>query len=61
MVDLKSERHRFGLTQEQLAEKTGLSRAYIAQVEIGKFTPTPKKAMILAEALGFDWCKFYED
>lgn len=61
MIDLKAERQRFGLTQQQLAEKTGLKRTYIAQAEIGGFTPTPKKAMLLAEALGFDWRKFYED
>jgi DNA-binding XRE family transcriptional regulator len=40
------------LTQEQLAERVGVTRQTILAVEKGKFTPSVALALELAEALG---------
>ncbi len=39
------------LTQEELAEKTGLSRQSIIAIEKGRFTPSVHTALMLAAAL----------
>ena len=48
---LKQYRETQGLTQEQLAEKAGFSRAYIARLEIGRHNPTLLTLQKLAKAL----------
>jgi transcriptional regulator with XRE-family HTH domain len=48
---LKSARNRAGLTQTGLAEATGLSQGYIAQIEQGDKTPSLDTLNLLAEAL----------
>ncbi|MHB9092687.1 MAG: helix-turn-helix transcriptional regulator [Chloroflexota bacterium] len=45
-------RQRYSLTQEQLAEKTGLKRSYIARLESGESNPTVKTLHRLARAVG---------
>ena len=42
-------RHKTGLTQEELADITGLSPSTIAMYEVGKRTPHLDKAKILAD------------
>jgi len=41
MLDIKSIRERLGLTQEQLANKLGVSWATVARWERGKGKPSP--------------------
>ena len=48
---LKKLREARGLTQEQLAEKAGFSRAYIARLEIGRHDPALSTLEKLAKAL----------
>jgi len=48
---LKQFREARGWTQEQLAEKAGFSRAYIARLEIGRHDPTLSTLEKLAKAL----------
>ncbi len=48
---LKKLRQSRGLTQGQLAEKAGFSRAYIARLEIGRHDPTLSTLEKLAKAL----------
>jgi transcriptional regulator with XRE-family HTH domain len=48
---VKQLRESRGLTQEALAEKAGLSRAYIARLEIGRHDPTLSTLEKLAKAL----------
>jgi DNA-binding XRE family transcriptional regulator len=43
--------HR-GLTQEALAEKAGISKAFLCQIETGKRAGTIKTLKLLATALG---------
>ena len=40
------------LTQEELANKVNISRAYYSNLEAGKYTPSLKTANNLARALG---------
>ena len=49
---LKALRARQGLTQEQLAEKSGVSRTYLARLETGRQDPTLSTLEKLAQALG---------
>jgi putative transcriptional regulator len=49
---LKQHRARQGLTQEQLAERVGVTRKTINTVENGHFIPSTLLALKLARALG---------
>lgn len=44
-------RHERGLTQEQLAERSGLSQQYISGLELGKRNPTLVPLYELAVAM----------
>ena len=52
-------RHKHELTQEQLAEKSGIHHVVISAYENGKRTITQKAAARLAKALGEDADTFY--
>ena len=43
-----------GLTQQQLAEKAGISAAYLSQIETGKRTGSAEVLQALARALNLD-------
>lgn len=43
-----------GLTQEQLAERSGFSQFYISSLETGRRNPTVVSVYELAQALGVD-------
>ena len=45
-------RKRLNMTQEELAEKVGVSRQAVAKWEAGETSPDLEKARLLAEALG---------
>jgi transcriptional regulator with XRE-family HTH domain len=49
---LKALREGRGLTQEQLAKKSGVSRTYLARLETGRQDPTLSTLEKLAKALG---------
>lgn len=48
-----------GLTQEELAEMTGIDKGYISQIENGRRGLTTEKRAAFAEALGVDIQEFY--
>lgn len=51
-----------GLTQYETASKAGISQSYYAAIESGQRggkLPQPT-ALKIAEALSFDWTRFYE-
>jgi len=54
---LKTLRERRGMTQEQLAEKSGVSRTYLARLETGRQDPTLSTLEKLATALKVDVAK----
>jgi len=49
--NLKSYRHKLGLSQAKLAEKAGISTQYIAMIELSRQFPTPEMFEKIAEAL----------
>jgi predicted transcriptional regulator len=52
---LRAYRLREGLTQKQLAERTGISQHHISELETGKRTIGKERAKKLAEALHCDY------
>lgn len=61
MVDLRKIREAAGITQEQLAEKVGVIRQTISNIECGLSSPSIPTAKAIAEVLEFDWVEFYTD
>ena len=49
---LKQMREAKGLTQDALAKKVGVSRAYLARLEMGRHDPPLSRLRKLAKALG---------
>ena len=49
---IKDMRKAADLTQEQLANKSGVSRSHIAAIETGKYSPTMKTLTAIAAACG---------
>lgn len=49
---LKKLRQSRGLTQERLAKKAHMSRAYLARLEMGRHDPPLSRLRKLAKALG---------
>ena len=53
-INIKSERIRAGLSQEELAEKCEISRNSISLIETGKLNPTIIKVIDIAKTLNVD-------
>ena len=51
---LRSAREKAGLTQLELSSKVGVSRAYYADIERGRYTPSLKVLSKLAKVLSID-------
>ena len=51
---LRELRDKASLSQEELAERSGVSRTTITDLELGKRKPHPKTRRKLAEALGVE-------
>jgi transcriptional regulator with XRE-family HTH domain len=58
---LKAMRTAAGLTQGELAEKAGMSKAGIADLEQGRNSPSWVSVQMLAKALGMDCNAFAAD
>jgi DNA-binding XRE family transcriptional regulator len=54
MNKFELERRRLGLTQRELAEKIGMSRVEICNIEHGKVIPRPSTCKKLADLFGTD-------
>ncbi|PYN78398.1 MAG: hypothetical protein DMD96_21215 [Candidatus Rokuibacteriota bacterium] len=50
-VRLRRIRERQGLTQEALAQKSGVSRAYLSRLEMGRHDPPLSRLRKIAKAL----------
>lgn len=53
-INIKSERLRRGISQEELAEKCDISRNSVSLIETGKINPTIIRVIDIADALGVD-------
>lgn len=61
MINLKAKRKEAGMTQQELANKVGVVRTHISNIEIGIINPSVPVAMAIGKILGFDWVLFFED
>ena len=59
--NIRTIRTRKGLTQEALALESGLSQAYINQLENGRRLYTQKSLEVIAEALSTPMIDFFKD
>lgn len=53
-INIKSERLRRNLSQEELAEKCEISRNSVSLIETGKINPTILRVLDIAKVLGVD-------
>lgn len=58
LVELRKSK---GLTQEVTAKKARIARSYYTRIELGDYRLPVGTAMRIAEALDFDWVRFYEN
>lgn len=56
LVDLRG-----GRSQQELANKIGMSQSGYASIETGSRRPSVETAKKIASAMGFDWTRFFED
>lgn len=49
------------LTQEQVAKKVKITRAYYTQIESGDRRPSVEVAKAIANLLEFDWTDFFNE
>ena len=54
-------RKESGFSQKYVSEQSGISQPAYCAIEKDVNQPTVKTAKAIADALGFDWTKFYED
>lgn len=57
---LKSLRNQRGLTQQNVADKAEIERAYYTMIESGDRNPSVPVAKSIANAIGFDWTIFFD-
>lgn len=60
-INIKSERLRAGISQEELAEKCDISRNSISLIETGKINPTIIRVVDIARELNVDINKLIRD
>ena len=60
-MNLREVRKEKGITQQQLAESSGVSQSQIARYESGERQPRPKVAQKLGKVLDVDWKELYEE
>lgn len=53
-------RHQYGLTQEELADKTRIAARSLSEIENGKCSPNAIIVYRIAMALGITLLEFYE-
>ena len=58
---IRKYRHEIGLTQEELAEKVGVSRVYIGYVEQGRNTPSLEILEKIAKSLKVSLRDIFDD
>lgn len=59
--NLRAERNRMGLSQEELAEKAGLLRQHISKIESGKIDMRVSSTLIpILKALNLDFEKLFD-
>ncbi len=57
---LKNKRSESNISQQELAQKVGVSREYITMIENNERTPSVSIAKKIANELGVDWTIFFD-
>lgn len=52
ITNIKAQRERLGMTQSELAQKVGVRRETIVHLEYGRYNPSLKLAMDIAQVFG---------
>lgn len=60
MLTLREARQRRHMSQQALADRAGVARVTVSQIELGKSEPRPHIARRLSEALGVDPAEIVE-
>lgn len=60
-MDLRYEREKKFLTQQQLADLIQVDRTLISKIESGSAMPSVVTAKKIAAALDFDWTRLFDD
>lgn len=58
LIAIRKER---GLSQKYVSEQIGLAQPSYCTIENGKTRPAVETAKAIAQVLGFDWTRFYEE
>lgn len=58
---IKSKRKEFKLTQQELAEKSNISRSYLSDLENGRYNPSIETLTDIVKVLGMDIEAFFND
>lgn len=58
---LKNLRTQLDMSQQELADKVGVSREYITMIENDERTPSVSIAKKIGLELNFDWTNFFEN
>lgn len=61
MVDVKAERKKLGLTQKQVSELSGITRAMVGHIETGTANISVKIAKRYEKIFGIPWYNFFEN
>lgn len=61
MIDLREERAKMNLTQQELADKVGVVRQTISMIEQGVNKPSIELAKRIGEVLKIKWHLFFKD
>ena len=56
LVEIRGDR-----SQYKVSEQIGIAQSTYASIETGSRNPSVKMAKKIAEALGFDWTRFFKD
>jgi len=58
---LKEIRQKLDLSQSEVAFKVGITQQQYSFIENGNRTPSVETAKSIANVLGFNWTRFYDD
>ena len=59
-MNIKERREELDMSQKELAEKVGISKSFLCDIEQGRSKPSIDTALKIAEALNIDDIKFFE-
>ena len=59
-MNIREKREELGLSQKELAEKSGITQSFLCDIEQGRSKPSIDTALKIAEALNIGDIKFFE-